>query len=158
MIGVAVGAFVLLMTVVLLIARPFIAPVTYEEDAASLEQLRADRTRLRAQLRELDMDFETGKLAAEEYEKLRARRLQQIERTTRAIRETERIETERIEPGPAAEPVEPISDAVLEAKIAARKRALQQASACRGCGASIDHDDRFCRRCGTDLQATAPVR
>jgi len=144
------------MTVVLLIARPFIAPVTYQEDAASREQLRADRTRLRAQLRELDMDFETGKLANEEYEKLRARRLQQIERTTRAIRETERVA-----PGPdaePAEPIEPISDAVLEAKIAARKRVLQQASACRECGASIDHDDRFCRRCGTDLQATAPVR
>jgi uncharacterized coiled-coil DUF342 family protein len=153
MIVLAAGAFVLLMTVVLLIARPFIAPITYEEDTTSLEQLRADRTRLRAQLRELDMDFETGKLANEEYEKLRARRLQQIERTTRAIRETEHVE-----PTPQAEPVEPISDAVLEARIAARKRALQQVSTCRECGASIDHDDRFCRRCGTDLDATAPVR
>ena len=153
MIPLAAGAFVLLMTVVLLIARPFIAPVTYEEDTASLEQLRADRTRLRAQLRELDMDFETGKLANEEYEKLRARRLQQIERTTRAIRETEHEERP-----PVAEPAEPISDAALEARIAARKRALQQATTCRECGASIDHDDRFCRRCGTDLEATAPVR
>jgi hypothetical protein len=144
MIPVAILAFLLLVTVVTLIARPFIAPVTYERDAASLEQLGADRARLRAQLRELDMDFETGKLAPDEYEKLRGRRLQQIERTTRAIRETE--------------PTDPASDADLERRIAARKLALQQAADCSGCGATIDHDDRFCRRCGTDLQATAQVR
>jgi len=118
--------------------------VAYEEDTASRQQLLADRTRLRAQLRELDMDFETGKLATDEYEKLRARRLQQIERTTRAIRETE--------------PTDPAFDADLEGRIAARKRALQRVATCPGCGATIDHDDRFCRRCGTDLQPTAQVR
>jgi len=144
MIPVAIGAFLLLVTVLTLIARPFIAPVTYEEDAASLEQLRADRTRLRAQLRELDMDFETGKLAPDEYEKLRGRRLQQIERTTRAMRETE--------------PTDPAFDADLERRIAARKQALQRLAKCPGCDRAIDHDDRFCRGCGTDLQTTAQVR
>jgi hypothetical protein len=161
MIPVAIAAFVLLITVVTLIARPFIAPVVYEEDAASLEQLRADRTRLRAQLRELDMDFETGKLAPDEYEKLRARRLQQIERTTRAIREIEHTAPEDEAPRAAAGPVpdpDPVSDAELERRIAERKGVLQQMTNCPGCGGAIDHDDRFCRRCGTDLETTAQVR
>ena len=144
MIPVAIGAFLLLVTVVTLIARPFIAPVTYEEDAASLEQLRANRIRLRAQLRELDMDFETGKLASDEYEKLRGRRLQQIERTTRAMREIE--------------PTYPAFDADLERRIAARKQALQRLATCSSCNAAIDHDDRFCRGCGAELQITAQVR
>lgn len=156
MIPVAIASFLLLITVVTLIARPFIAPVLYREDAASLEQLRADRTRLRAQLRELDMDFETGKLAEPEYEKLRARRLQQIERTTRAIRETEHIGP--AEPVEAATPTEPISDEELERRIAERKSALRQITDCPGCGGAIDHDDQFCRKCGTDLQTTAQVR
>ena len=145
MIWVAVGAFLLLVTTVTLIARPFLAPVRYEEEGPSLEQLRADRTRLRAQLHELDMDFETGKLATEEFHRLRARRLQQIERTTRAIRETERA-------GPA------VSDADLEARIEARKQALRLAARCPGCGEAIEDEDRFCRRCGDDLQATVEAR
>jgi len=159
MIPVAIGAFLLLMTIVTLIARPFLAPVSYEPDGASLEQLRADRTRLRAQLRELDMDFETGKLAPDEYEKLRARRLQQIERTTRAIRETEPVEVEPTEIGPVElGPVEPALDAELERRISERKRVLQETATCPGCGTAIDVDDRFCRGCGEDLQATAQVR
>jgi hypothetical protein len=146
---VAIGAFLLLLTIVTLIARPFLAPVSYEPDGASLEQLRADRTRLRAQLRELDMDFETGKLAPDEYEKLRARRLQQIERTTRAIRENEPVEIGQVEPA---------LDAELERRISERKRVLQETATCPGCGTAIDVDDRFCRGCGEDLQATAQVR
>ena len=155
MILVAIAAFLLLVTVVTMIARPFLVPVTYVEEGPSLEQLRADRTRLRAQLRELDMDFETGKLAPEEYEKLRGRRLEQIERTTRAIHATEPHEP----PSPASEPaILAISDAELERRIEDRKEAMRLAARCPGCGAATQDDDRFCRRCGTDLQATAEAR
>jgi rubrerythrin len=163
MIPVAIASFVLLVTVVYLIARPFVAPVSYEA-VATLEQLHADRERLRAQLRELDMDFETGKLAREEYEKFHARRLQQIEATTRAIRDAEGV----AEPeSPAETTTEPAADAPsdadlereLERRIAARKHQLEELEvlACPGCGITIDPDDRFCRKCGADL-ATAETR
>ncbi len=145
MIGVAVAAFLLLLAVVYLIARPFIAPLSYAEDL-SLEQLRADRERLRAQVRELDADFETGKLAREEYERLRARRLQQIEGVTRRIRELEPLEE------PVA-PTAPELDRELEARIAERKRLLAalEAGRCPGCGTPAEPEDRFCRRCGAAL-------
>lgn len=161
MIPVAIAAFVLLISVVYLIARPFVAPLRYAREA-TLEQLDADRERLRAQLRELDMDFETGKLAQEEYEKLRARRLQQIEATTRAIHEAETTEVEVPEAeGPLGEG--PADDEELERelerRIAARKHALEELEthACPGCGTTIDPDDRFCRKCGADL-ATVETR
>jgi len=146
MIPVAIASFVLLVAVVYLIARPFVAPLRYGQDA-SLEQLLADRERLRAQLRELDMDFETGKLAAEEHEKLRARRLQQIEATTMAIREASPDGRAGVRAG---------ADDELERRIAERKRELEalEVRACPGCGEVIDPEDRFCRRCGADLATT----
>ena len=123
MIPVAIASFSLLVVVTYLIVRPFVAPLSYTQEA-TLEQLRADRDRLRAQLRELEMDFETGKMAPEEYEKFRARRLQQIEATTRAIREAEPIDGEGAVEAPAAE-TPPMAgedlDRLLEQRIEARK-------------------------------------
>ncbi len=163
MILVAAAVFALFLTVVYLIARPFVAPITYDE-SGSLAQLRADRERLRAQLRELDMDFETGKLAQAEYEKFRGRRLQQIEATTRAIREAEGTEEPEAEAAAEAAEVPEVPaaelDRDLEGRIAARKRALAELETplCPGCGTTIDPDDQFCRRCGADLATPAETR
>ncbi len=162
MIPVAIASFVLLMSVVYLIARPFVAPLRYAREV-TLEQLHADRDRLRAQLRELDMDFETGKLAQEEYERYRTRRLQQIEATTRAIHEAEHTDEEapalESQPGDEEPPTAEELEQELERRIAARKHVLEEleAHACPGCGTTIDLDDRFCRKCGADL-ATAETR
>ena len=161
MIPVAIGAFVLLMAVVYLIGRPFVAPVRYAREV-SLEQLYADRERLRAQLRELDMDFETGKLAQDEYERFRARRLQQIEATTRSIHEavpTDDVPATAPQPDDAGQITDEELERELERRIAARKHVLEEleALACPGCGTTIDPDDRFCRKCGADL-ATAETR
>lgn len=162
MIVVAATIFVLSLTVAYLIVRPFVAPVTYDRTGA-LVQLLTDRERLRAQLRELDMDFETGKLAQTDYEKLRTRRLQQIEATTRAIHEVEGTqESETVEAARAEAAGVPAAELEqdIERRIAARKRALAELEthACPGCGTTIDPDDQFCRRCGADLATPAETR
>lgn len=162
MIGVALTSFLLLLAVVYLIARPYLAPLRLARDA-SLEQLRDDRERLRAQVRELDADFETGKLAREEYERLRARRLQQIEGVTRRIRELEALEEEAAPAPSTGSPTGPEReldlDQELERRIAERKRVLAEldAARCPSCGTPVEPEDRFCRRCGADL-ATAEVK
>jgi uncharacterized OB-fold protein len=38
----------------------------------------------------------------------------------------------------------------IEARIAARRRALERSS-CPACGAEVGGDDRFCRSCGAEL-------
>jgi predicted nucleic acid-binding Zn-ribbon protein len=161
MIFVAAAVFLLFLTVVYLIVRPFVAPITYDR-AGSLVQLKTDRERLRAQLRELDMDFETGKLAEAEYEKFRARRLQQIEATTRAIHEAEGTEEPEEAAGAEERTEVPAAELEqdLERRIAARKRALAELErqACPGCGTTINPDDQFCRRCGADLATPAETR
>lgn len=161
MIPVAIASFGLLMVVVYLIARPFVAPLRYAQ-GTSLEQLFADRERLRAQLRELDMDFETGKLAREEFERFRARRLQQIEATTRAIHDAETSDEEVPNVGAGTAGAAPNTqefERELERRISERKHVLEEleAHACPGCGTTTDPEDRFCRRCGADL-ATAETR
>lgn len=157
MIGIAAAAFLLLLAVVYLIVRPYLLPLRYAQEV-SLEQLRADRERLRAQLRELDADFETGKLAPAEYERLRARRLQQIEATTRAIREAEGLQEPVPGPHGDAAPEEAL-DRELERRIAARKHLLAQleGTSCPSCATPVQPEDRFCRRCGADL-ATVEVK
>ena len=158
MIIVAAAVFALFLAVAYLIARPFVAPITYDQ-TGSLVQLKADRDRLRAQLRELDMDFETGKLAQTEYEKFRARRLQQIEATTRAIHEAEGTEEPEETEVEAEVPTAELEQD-LERRIAARKQALAELErhACPGCGTTIDPNDQFCRRCGADLATPAETR
>ncbi|GBC86096.1 hypothetical protein HRbin12_00078 [bacterium HR12] len=156
MIGVALAAFLLLLAAVYLMARPYLAPLPEPEDL-SVEQLRADRERLRAQVRELDADFETGKLAREEYRRLRARRLQQLEGVTRRIRELEHLE-DGVEPEPAPPRLEAL-DRAVEDRIAERKRLLAEleARSCPTCATPIEPEDRFCRHCGAAL-ATAEVK
>jgi ribosomal protein L40E len=167
MIPVAIGSFVLLLVVAYLIAAPFLAQVDAGE--ADAVQLTEDRDRVLSQIRDLDMEFETGKLSEQEYLALRARRLAEVEATERALAEAEaeveaaRAEEEALdEVGDVEELADvttnghapaPVTDDDLERAIAARKRSIE-AQGCPECGAAIDTDDAFCRRCGADLAAT----
>jgi hypothetical protein len=93
MIPVAIGSFVLLLVVAYLIAAPFLAQVDAGE--AGAVQLSEDRDRVLSQIRDLDMEFETGKLAEQEYLALRARRLAEVEAAERALAEAAEIEAAR---------------------------------------------------------------
>ncbi len=157
MIGVAAASFVLLVVVFYLIARPFVAQGS--PDRADESQALEDRGRVLAQIRDLDMEFATGKLQEDEYHSLRSAREAEAERVegelvrARAARPSD--DDLPLDPGAAGEPADPRSnghlDAELEEAIAARKRAMK-VSACPGCGVPHDQGDRYCRACGRTLE------
>lgn len=134
MIAVAVISFLLLMTVVYLIARPYLVRDFEPDDLAQLE---ADRTRAAAQLRDLEMEFSTGKLTEGDYETQRSRREAELEAADRAF-----------DQALGAQVVS--SDDELEQLIAARKGELAPIT-CPSCDRPYERDDRFCRACGADL-------
>lgn len=168
MLGVAIASFLLLLVVAYLIARPFLA--LPETEDPGVDQLLEDEERLLAALRELDMDFNTGKLPEDDYRKLRARRIAQIDATRQAIEkadveaeeadvevqtdETELETTEEVVPelaaasGNGSAPTD--LDDELERAIAARKHVLEERP-CPACGVPYHTEDRFCRSCGADL-------
>jgi hypothetical protein len=153
-IGVAIASFLLLLVVTYLIARPFLAPQATEGDGEV--QLTEDHERVLSQIRDLDMEFATGKLSEDEYHALRARRLEEAEATERALSEFAApdvvgpAETEGFAMVSGNGDAPAATDDDLERAIAARRRSMQERS-CSSCGALSDPDDRFCRHCGNEL-------
>jgi len=166
-VGAAIGAFLLLLVVAYLIARPLFAPEAPAEETEE-SKLVEEKERLLTDIRELDMDFATGKLTEEDYQRLRARSMAEAAVALQAIAESADAEQaascaqaaevhklpDRVEDTADAEDVESGPDAgpddEIEREIAERKRAMQE-HGCPGCGAVIETDDRFCRKCGTPL-------
>jgi hypothetical protein len=96
-------------------------------------------------LREIEFDKETGKLSDSDYAELKA------EYTVAAVAALRR---EAAVGSTAAS--SPVSDADVEAMIAARARALAggSAPACRTCGPRPESDAVFCSSCGRRLDAS----
>ncbi len=132
MLGMAIGSFLLLLAVAYMIARPLFAPETAVEEAED-SKLLAEKERQLADIRELDMDFATGKLTEEDYHQLRARSLAETAATMRALDEAE---AEKLGNAPAGEQLAPaltesnghapIEEDDLERAIAARKRSIEE--------------------------------
>jgi len=170
MVVVAIGAFLLLLVVAYLIARPLFAPEAPAEETEE-SKLVEEKERLLTDIRELDMDFATGKLTEQDYQRLRARSMAEAAAALKAIAESAEAEqatsgargaeaaghpddfedfedTEDVE-DVGSGPVAGVDDEI-EREIAERKRAMQE-HGCPGCGAVFEDDDQFCRKCGTRL-------
>lgn len=139
MLGLATISFLLLLTIVYLIARPFLVPET--DEGVGLAQLVETRDRAAAQLVDLDMEYSTGKLAQSDYDTRRARLQAELTQADQALDDAAAAHDDELEP---------VDDDELERLIAERRRELSQV-ACPACDALHDHDDRFCRVCGTEL-------
>lgn len=153
----AIFAFLLLVVVAYLIARPLILPdEELEEEHESL--LEAQKELTLDAIRDLDMEFATGKLSEVDYQQLRARYVAEAAATLEALDEAAAAAgagngrgapaLADAEKGLGAEPA--IDE--LEEEIAARKTALGSRS-CPACGATRGAEDRFCRGCGEPLLA-----
>ncbi len=144
MIGVGIAAFALVMVVAYLVTKPFLAP---ELDGVRHAQLLDDRARAVGQLHDLEMEFETGKLADDEFELSRSRRLEEIALADQALAALDADPNEHTSP---QDEETPSGDGDVERRIAARKVALE-GSRCPRCAKDIDIADSFCRSCGTPL-------
>ncbi|MBI4728847.1 MAG: hypothetical protein HY775_05015 [Acidobacteria bacterium] len=168
----AVLSFLLLAVVALLLMRAFLAPprsVVVEESPT----LRSRKEAMLEEIRDIDMDFATGKLSDDDYRMLRARYVAEAAALAQAIDRpvpafAGPVETAAIaQPAPAnASPVvsrggpgHPAlpTDHEIERMIASRRASLE-IRACPGCGAEVAGDDLFCRKCGAGVRAAEPGR
>jgi hypothetical protein len=173
MVPIAIGSFALLVVVAYLIARPIFAPEARAPEAGESRAL-ADKQRLLADIRELDMDFATGKLAEDDYQELRTDTLARAAEAARALDEARKAEPAAGHgPGAGSEESEgngsgggvPASDSrgsasdhapsqdPIEREIAERKRSMRERG-CATCGAIREPEDRSCRGCGAGLATT----
>lgn len=152
MLFVALGSFILFLVVVYLIVSPAPRGEPVDE-AAEAADLAARKEQLLSDIRELDMDLATGKLAEEDHRRLRAAMVVDAVDTWKAL-DSALESMERADPIGAAsdgpEAVDIVDEVGLEAQILARKQELR-ARECASCGAAVGAADAFCRRCGAEL-------
>ncbi|HSL14641.1 MAG TPA: zinc ribbon domain-containing protein [Actinomycetota bacterium] len=151
--GFIIGAFLLLLVVAFLLARPLLVP-DVEETETEGSVLESEKQRLLAEIRDLDTDFATGKLTEEDHSRMRAVAVARAAEILRAIEtdEAARATASSVDPD-GAETVAPDTDDEIEQRVAARRHDLENV-ACGRCGATHEPDDHFCRRCGMELTPT----
>ena len=160
----------LLVAVGLFVTRPLFVRDPHRRRRMSERQaLQAQKEAILVDIRDLDFDYETGKVQEADYREQREAYiaeatdlLMRIDQLDEAFLET----AAEPEPGPQAEPE---YDAI-EAAIAARRRAKTKPVAapespaptgengrsqfCPQCGQPADAGDRFCAHCGHQLALT----
>ncbi len=166
----AVAAFGLLVAAALLIVRPFLrrtSPVQRPRENG----LAADKERLLDQIRELDLDFATGKLSEQDHEELRAAALADAADALRALDEARQAHEAAIRDEQAAEERAADEETAsgrrsaprftpnashdtgsdeLERAIAERRAALE-GDGCPVCGAGRSPHARSCADCGAEF-------
>jgi len=159
----------MLVLVGLFIARPLIKPESRSKQELTLRQaLLTQKEALLIQIKNLDFDYETGKMPEADY---RQQRDGLMVEATAVLKQLDALDEGEISADPALEPemVASTSDteAAIEAAIAARRTKPAPTSPtpaeieppsnngksnfCPQCGQSTDPDDKFCANCGHKL-------
>lgn len=170
----SIGAFLLLLTVLVLVGLYLYAPFLNRRRASDpqveheVSVLMAERDRVINALRDLDFDAGLGKIPAEDYPAQRAllvqkgaeilRRLDELAPPAPApfaVDRRSRIEnaaSSRRQDAPSLTSLVP--DDEVESLIAERRKLRKERSAgfCPRCGRPVDVSDRFCPACGKSLQ------
>ena len=142
--------------------------------AVDAQTLEARRESLYTQIKELDLDHETGKVNQEDYARLRADLvaqaaavLKQIDNMTQSPAPAAPSAQDDLEvliaarrktrstPAATTSAASKAADSDMEAAIAARRRTtvpVVSGLTCPNCGKPIGAEDAFCAKCGTALQ------
>lgn len=123
------------------VAQPLLRKqrVAGAQAASPRERLEAEYHALLGAMRDLDFDFQTGKLLEEDYAALRE---QYAARGAALLKELDQLV-----PSPA------VSDRI-EAMVQARRKVLSPRR-CPACGQPYQAQDRFCGKCGARLEVKA---
>lgn len=157
-----------------LFARARVVPVP----DSPREQLQAERDVLYSAIRDLDFDFQTGKLVEADYAAVREK---YVARGIEILKQLDALEAERRQPGAGRKPPKAMADDIeatvqarragrawpqlvedeIEAAVQARRRsrvAKKESGTsllCPSCSQPVDPTDRFCGKCGATLTAEA---
>ncbi len=116
------------------------------------QHLREEKRKLVTALKELDFDFETGKLSADDYKQLREK---YEGKAIAVMKEQDVLEAKWKE----AERRIPLKTQKEETSVEPQKEKPVEstdASNCPNCQAKTQATDRFCPQCGTSLNAFCP--
>ena len=128
-------AFFLFLAVVYLILRPFLVPETIVDEDLATIQLDIQKDRIIEAIREIDMDYQTGKLSDEDYNLLRSRYtaaageiIRRIDSDAVADAQAEReAQALPVQDAEAGDGFDDELDDELERQIAERKSAMKEA-------------------------------
>jgi len=176
------------LTMAVIVAAYVAAPFTARSRVIAVpeeslrERLQAERTRVLTALRDLDFDFQTGKLGEADY---RAAREKYAARGVEILKELDALGDDRQSPAAVTDEIEvavqarraakavpsALKEDDIEAAVRARRQSARGApqsatlapaatsagvrAQCPKCGRPIDPSDRFCARCGAALTAEA---
>lgn len=154
-------AVIIVVGVLAFIAYPLFNTPSEErtENPAGLDGLLSQRDAAYDAIRDLDFDFQMGKLSESDYATMRERykgraavALEQIDASSRA---SGALAEEQIAALRAAKRAAPVPDDAIEREIAQRR--ARKATAvdldCPNCGTPYKAGDAFCAKCGTSLTA-----
>ncbi len=147
------------LVVIAYIAQPFFAERQGEGKGtgrrAAVLRRKADlltrRNAIYAALRDLDFDYQTGKVSGEGYP---ARRRELVAQGVEALQELDRLPA--LDESPEADPVEAAVLALRTGRVVAPsvvpESGREQVGYCPQCGKPVFEGDRFCGACGVKLR------
>ncbi len=132
--GAVLIGLAMLVVSVPFVAQPFMQPYR-KRPALPARRVDLDEERLRVlyALRDLDFDFQVGKVSEDDYAGLRA---QLVAEAARYLRDDQ--------------------DDEIEALIQARRASRSTVAVCSDCGGSLEAGSRFCSQCGAPVEASCP--
>jgi hypothetical protein len=161
---VAILGLAMVVVVAAFIAQPFVARSrVLASNESPRDQLLAERDMLYATIRDLDFDFQTGKLLEADYRAMREKYV------ARGVEILKQLDAMPVKSQVGAKPV--VADKVeaavqarrktlspedeIEAAIRARRQSALRNLNCPNCGRPVDPTDRFCGKCGAVLTVEA---
>ena len=127
-----------------IVAAYVAAPLIKKRDGATLvknddgfDDLETDKNNLLATIRELEFDYDMGKLSAADFEQLER---DYRNRAVALIQKIEEIKNREMDD--------------IEDQIRAYRQKLAERMFCKICGAKSNTDDKFCSQCGSPLNSS----